>query len=139
MKERERYQIRVQGKLVEVQKPLYLTYYRMSRREKYLEEKDAFHGVVLYSSLDTEETTGEDMLPDTDSDSLEDVVVSKIMREKLRSAIKQLHHTERELIYALFYEGKTERQVSCSLGIPQKALNDKKRLILCKLLKFLKT
>ena len=56
MAEKKEYQIKVQGQLVPVTEEVYLTYYRMKRRELHLEEKDAAHGVFYYSALDTEET-----------------------------------------------------------------------------------
>ena len=36
----------------------------MKRRELHLQEKDAKHGVLFYSALDTGETDGEDAIPD---------------------------------------------------------------------------
>lgn len=40
MAEKKKYQIKVQGQLVPVSKEVYLTYYRMRRHERHLEEKD---------------------------------------------------------------------------------------------------
>lgn len=41
---------------------VYLTYYRMKRRQTYLEERDVANGVFYYSPLDTEEINGEDAI-----------------------------------------------------------------------------
>ena len=46
MADKENYYIPVEGKLVEVEEPVYTEYYRMSRRERYLEEKDKENGVM---------------------------------------------------------------------------------------------
>lgn len=64
MAEKKEYRIKVQGQLIPVSQDVYLTYYRMKRRELHLEEKDMAHGVFHYSALDTEETTGENGIPD---------------------------------------------------------------------------
>ena len=42
--------IRVNGQLVEVTQDVYLTFYRMKRRERFVVEKDQRAGVVLYGS-----------------------------------------------------------------------------------------
>ena len=47
MAEKKKYQIRVQNELVPVTEKVYLTYYRMKRRELHLQEKDAKHGVFF--------------------------------------------------------------------------------------------
>ena len=39
MADKENYYIPVEGKLIEVEEPVYTEYYRMSRRERYLEER----------------------------------------------------------------------------------------------------
>jgi len=41
------------------------------------------------------------------------------------------------LIHTLFFQGKSERQLSSESGIPLMTLNDRKRRILQKLKKFL--
>ena len=79
MAEKKEYRIKVQGQLVPVSEEVYLTYYRMKRRELRLEEKDAAHGVFYYSALDTEETNGEDAIPDLLSPRVEETVVDKLM------------------------------------------------------------
>ena len=46
MADKKNYYIPVEGKLVEVEEPVYTEYYRMSRRERYLEERDKENGVM---------------------------------------------------------------------------------------------
>ena len=41
MAKKKEYQIKILGQIVPVNKEVYLTYHRMKRREKYLEERDA--------------------------------------------------------------------------------------------------
>ncbi len=90
MAEKKEYQIKVQGQLVSVTEEVYLTYYRMKRRELHLEEKDAKHGVFHYSALDTAEINGEDAIPDLTSPRVEDVVTDKLIAEKFHQCLAQL-------------------------------------------------
>ena len=53
MAEKKEYRIKVQGQLVPVSEEVYFTYYRMKRRETYLEERDTANGVFYYSAMDT--------------------------------------------------------------------------------------
>ena len=51
MADKENYYIPVEGKLVEVEEPVYSEYYRMSRRERYLEERDQENVVMTAPAL----------------------------------------------------------------------------------------
>lgn len=79
MAEERKYRLRVEGHLVEVTKDVYLTYYRVERHTKTLDEKDVRNGKVSYSDLDTEETLGEEMVPDPNAESVEDKAVGNIL------------------------------------------------------------
>lgn len=119
MAEKKEYRIRVNGILVEVTQEVYQSYYRMKRRESFLIEKDMNHGVELYSNLDTDETLGEEMLPDLHSPDVEEHAITNVLSEKLRRCISQLPEAERQLIYAIYYEGLSERSASlCSVPAP---------------------
>ena len=97
MAEKKKYQIKIQGQLVPVTEEVYLTYYRMNRRELHLEEQDRKHGVFHYSALDTEDITGEDGIPDRISPPVEDVVADKLLAEKLHQCLAQLTVEEQKL------------------------------------------
>lgn len=137
MADKKEYRIRISGKLVEVTEEVYLCYYRMKRRALFLEEKDGKHGVVYYSAMDTEETNGEEAIPDLASPCVEDVVADKLMAEQLHRCISLLTESEKTLIDALYFKGKSEREFSVEHGIPQKTINDRKQRILHKLRKLL--
>ena len=49
-------------------------------------------------------------------------------KERIRAAIEELSFKYRELIYALFFEGMSERQYSKSRGIPLMTVNNRKRV-----------
>ena len=46
MADKGKYYIPVEGELVEVEENVYVIYYRMGRRERYIEERDQENGVV---------------------------------------------------------------------------------------------
>ena len=130
MAEKKEYRIKVQGQLVPVTEEVYLTYYRMKRRELHLEEKDTAHGVFSYSAMDTEETNGEDAIPDLISPRVDDMAVDKMMVQKLHQCIAQLSKEEQTLIMELFFKCKSERQLSDETGIHYMTIHDRKVKIL---------
>jgi RNA polymerase sigma factor (sigma-70 family) len=138
MAEKKEYRIKVQGQLIPVTEEVYLTYYRMNRRERHLEEKDRARGVFSYHALDTAEINGEDVIPDLTSPRVEDVTVDKLLAEKLHQCLTELTREEQELIYALFFRAISERQYAEMTGIPQKTINDRRHRILVKLKKLMK-
>lgn len=68
---------------------------------------------------------------------MEDKILDNIMIEKLLKSLAVLNYDERNLIDAIYYQGKSEREVSAETGIPQKTINYRKRKILDKLKKLL--
>jgi len=134
---KKNYQIRIQDNLVPVTEEVYLTYYRMRRRELHLQEKDVKHGVFFYSALDTSETNGEDAIPDLISPRVEDIVVDKLIAEKLHECLAQLPKEEQELIFALFFKNKSEHQLAAETGIPRMTIHNRKKRILARLKKLL--
>jgi len=130
MAEKKEYRIKVQGQLVPVSEEVYLTYHRMKRREIYLEERDTANGVFYYSALDMEGTNGEDAIPDLTSPRMEDVVMDKLLAEKLHQCLLQLSKEEQELILILFFQDKSEVQLAKESGIPRMTIHDRKMKIL---------
>lgn len=137
MKDRPAYRIKVQGVLIDVTKEIYLTYYRMARRAKHLNEKDELHGVVSYNELDTDGLLGQETMPDLNSESVEDMATHTLMYEKLHQCLKLLSKSEQELIHALYFDGKSEHQLFRETGIPQKTIHNRKVRILRKLKNFM--
>ncbi len=130
MAEKKEYRIKVQGQLVPVSEEIYLTYHHMKRRETYLEERDTTNGVFYYSALDTEGTNGEDVIPDLVSPRVEDLIMDKLIAEKLHQCLSQLTSKEQELIFLLFFQDKSEHQVAAETGIPRMTIHDRKMKIL---------
>lgn len=137
MAKKKEYRIKVQGQLVPVGEDVYFTYHRMKRRETYLEERDTANGVFLYSAMDTEDTNGEDAIPDLISPRVEDMVMDKLIAEKLCQCLAQLTKGEQELIDALFFRAISERQYATETGLHNMTIHDRKIKILGKLKKLM--
>lgn len=73
----------------------------------------------------------------TERDPTEAALIARDELERLRLALKRLSPEERELVKALFFDGKTERQYAERLGISQKAVNKRWHKVRLKLKNFL--
>ena len=87
--------INVHGDLVEVSEEVYLTYFRMDRQARGVDEKDYYNNTVKYDALDTDETLGRESIADTEAVPVEDIVIAHIMEEKLHSCLAALSKSER--------------------------------------------
>ena len=74
----------------------------------------------------------------TENDDVERRVIQNIKCEKLYSCLNELTEDERRLIFAIYFENKTENEVAYFLHTTQQNINKKKHRILCKLNKLLK-
>ena len=137
MAEQRKYYIRVPEALVEVSKDLYSEYHRIERHLSTLEEKDARHGLVSLSGLDTRRASIEETIADQNTEPIEDQVIAKLMAAKLKRCINMLPLAERELIRAIYYDGMSERQVASKTGIHYMTLPSRKKRILGKLKKMM--
>ena len=79
----------------------------------------------------------EDVQFGDENTNVEEAAITAIMLEKLLVSMKRLTVDEYELIVALFYDGKTEREYAQSKGVYHNAVHKRKILILKKLEKFL--
>ncbi len=138
MAEEKKYYIRVPEALVEVSKDVYLAYHQEERRSRTVTEKDQRNGLAFYDELDTGDLTGQEMIPDRNVVSVEDIAITNVMLDKLRLCLPLLSKSDQELIYALFYCGLSEREYAEILGISQKAVNKRRHKMLCKLRKLIK-
>ena len=78
----KKYFIKIKGALVEVTDEIYIAYYEMERKEKYMVEKDKAHGLLYYDSWDTEDTRGIDYIMDStvnvEEEAIRTVIASDI-------------------------------------------------------------
>lgn len=133
MKDRT-YYIRVNGKSVPVSRKIYKTYHKMGRRERYLEEADEDKNVMSYNALDNNDRTGEEIISETDVDSVADSAISSLMIDKLRSVVSSLPMEDQELLRLLYWEGLSHSQIAVKMNMPKSSVTWR----LDKLLKILK-
>lgn len=69
---------------------------------------------------------------------MEDIVIQKISAEKLHMALLRLPKKDQELIYALFYEEKTERVYAEQIGVSPSTVHRRREKIIKKLKNYLK-
>ena len=137
MADKEKYMIKVEGKLVEVTPDVYYAYFRMERQERWQEEKQQGHAVVSYDALDDGETVGMEVVPDLTTPSMEEAVMTREIHEKLHRALDALPKAERELIQAIYFDGFTEKEYAVSSGLSQQGVSYRLRKILPKLRTFM--
>ena len=137
MADKEKYMIKIQGDLIEVSEDVYYAYFRMERQERWQEEKKQAHDVLSYDAMDNEEIVGAEMIPDLASPSLEENVISREVKDRLHHAVEALPRGERELIHAIYFEGKSEREYAKQQGCSQNKIYKRRIKILSKLKMFL--
>ena len=113
----------VRGQFVEVTDEVYTAYMRGDRKMRYF-EADLKSERPVYGSngeikqvLPSREDSLDRLMEENArqfaaaAESVEDVVFRKLTLDKLHTALLQLPKEERALIYALFFDGKTESEV----------------------------
>ena len=139
----------VSGQYIEVTDAVYDAYMKGDRKIRYFENDLKTERVLMDTDghikqiIPSREDSLDRLMDDnaeqfTDHhESGEDMVLRKISAEKLYQALAELSEKERELIVALFFEEKTERELAAVLGISQPAVHKQKNKILKKLKTFL--
>lgn len=121
--------IPLHGMLLEVEAGDYRIFYREIERQKYLRKEATRVKEMSCDNLGA--------IPSV-TPTVEDDVTHRQLLEALRRGLKMLPDDDRALITALFYEGKSEREVAKETGVPQKTVNDRRHKALAKLKKFMK-
>ena len=133
MANKERFFSPIEGKLIEVEENVYIAYYKMGRRERYLVERDQKNGVLSYDALDQDGIVGQEMMNDPEVDSLEDLVMAKELKSKLHLCIEILSKSERELIQAIHFDGMSDTEYSERIRKPQQTVSYRRKKVLSKL------
>jgi RNA polymerase sigma factor (sigma-70 family) len=68
-----------------------------------------------------------------DPTDVEEIVAYHLLLDELYAALSELEDEESSLIGAIFFDGKSERQIAGELGLSQKAVNKRRHRILAKL------
>ena len=74
----------------------------------------------------------------SDEKLVEQIVEDKLLLEMLLKALETLTEDERFLIDEIYFQEKTEREISKKSRIPQQTINSRKKKIIEKLKKYLK-
>lgn len=137
------------GQLIEVTEEVYAAYMKGDRKIRYFEKDLKTERFLLDESgrlrqvIPSREDSLDRLMEDNaeqfadQHESVEDQVFRKISLEQLYEALQRLTAAERNLIYALFFEEQTERQVGEVLGITRQAVHKQKTRLLKKLKIFL--
>ena len=133
MADKEKYLIKIQGKLIEVSEDVYYAYFRMERQERWQEEKKMEHKVMSYDSLDDQEILGIENVVDVTAPTLEEIAEVHELRDRVRHAVEILPKAERALIRAIYYEEMTERDVAEREGVSQNKVFKQRQRVLAKL------
>ena len=130
------YLINLGHSIMETDEASFRAFYKERRREKYLrEEAQLAGGVLSLNAIDSDELDGVGVVLDT-SEPLDEKIMRKMMIEKLPEAISILNDEEKTLIYQLYFENMSERQISSLTAVPQKTINNRRKRILKKLFDF---
>ena len=130
------YLINLGHSIMETDEEGYRAYYKQLRREKYLrEEAKLAGGVVSLNAIDSDELDGVGVVVDT-SEPFEERIARKIMIEKLPEALSTLTDEEKELIQQIYFNHKSERELSVELNVSNIAVHNRKMRVLKKLKNF---
>lgn len=138
-KKREKYMIRIGNELIDVSEDIYLTYYRMRRRERFLKEKESKNGTLKYSELDTEELLGIEMLHQSGERTVEETVSNQLMAEELHKQMSRLDQEEQEFLIARYWRNLSQKELALQLGVSQQVISYREKQILKKLKTYLKS
>ena len=87
------YKIKINNELISVNKEIYLVYYKMKRREKYLKEVSLQKNLSYNHLLDKDFPIELKMsVPQT---SVEDIIIKKLMIEKIKKTFDMLTDDEK--------------------------------------------
>ncbi len=136
MKEQEqKYAIVIKKERVEVTEEIYKNYYKLMERERYL-DKLAEKKHVSIEACQENGIQVEYIISRTE-ESIEDSIIRRELLDKLARCLKMLPEQERLLIYALYFDNKTETMLAEEWKINQSNISRRKAKILCKLKKLL--
>lgn len=129
------FKIKINKEIISVNEEVYIVYFKMERRERYLNEvsleKDLSYNQLMDKDYPIEGKMSEPQR------FIEDEIVKKIMIERMTIAIKSLTNSERIVINELFFNGKSERELADLMNIPRTTLQSKKIKIVNKLKKII--
>lgn len=122
------YTVIVKGKRVPVSYDVYKTYYQEYEHERYIKNKAAKHEYSLEQFIEAgvsiEYICLDSITP------VEDEVLKEEQITHLRKCLDKLTLEERKIIYGIFFEKKTEKELAKQLQLSSSAVGYRKRKIL---------
>lgn len=109
--------------------------YRAFKRPAWTERKRRKVRADMERSLDVFLDDGFDI--PSDEALVDEIVEDKLLLEMLLAALAELTDDERSLIDALFYQEKSEREISKETGVPHPTIHSRKVSVLQKLKRLL--
>ncbi len=131
MSENKKYTIVVKHQRVEVSKAIYYAYHEARETERY--QNKVIHQLELSLERFQEEGVHIELQFTLYQQTIEDKLIEQEQLQKLTLALAALNPEERLLIRELFFNGKSERDLSAKIAVPQKTINDRKKKALMKL------
>ncbi|WP_312943099.1 sigma factor-like helix-turn-helix DNA-binding protein [Oscillibacter sp.] len=135
MSENKKYTIVIKRQRVEVSEAIYRAYHKEREAERYQNK------LIRQSELSLERFQDDgvnvDYLIVRVQPDIVDELIHQEQMEALWLALQSLPEDERFLIDELFFNGKSERELSAIISAPQKTINDRKKRILLKLRKLI--
>lgn len=139
----------IRGQFIEVTDEVYAAYMQGDRKMRYFENDLKSERTVLDKNgqvvqvIPSREDSLDRLMDENarqfshSDESVENVVLRKMEQDKLHTALSQLSPEEQSLIWALFFEERSESELAAELGISQPAVYKRKIKILKKLKLFL--
>ena len=134
--DRKRLFLPVQGCLLETDRETYYAFYRAKERTRYLKSLEREIGVLSLENVDLDREIVHSPFHDT-METLAELVLSRQLTNQLRRAVSRLTPAEKELIFLLYYENHTERELAERYGVCRNAIHKRKIRVLKKLKNFL--
>ncbi len=135
-KEREKYIIRLgDGTLVEVNREIYLEWYRSERRERYQRERDRKYGLCSIEKLHEKGYFPEQLV--STKDTTQEAVLKKESWDKLKKALQNLPEQDARLIRLLYFEETTIKETANIFRCSRKTIQNRRKRILEKIGKML--
>jgi RNA polymerase sigma factor (sigma-70 family) len=131
MSENKKYTIVVKRQRVEVSEAVYRAYHKEREAERY--QSKLIRQNELSLERFREDGVNIDYLIVRVQPDIVDKLIHQEKLEALWSALQSLSEDERSLIDELFFNEKSERELSAIISVPQKTINDRKKRILLKL------
>ena len=128
-KEREKYVIRMgDGTLVEVNREIYLEWYRSERRERYQRERDRKYGLCSIEKLSEKGYFPKQ--PASIGDTILDTILEKEYRDKLKEVLQSLPKQDARLIRLLYFEESTIKETADIFCCSRKTIQNRRKRIL---------